>query len=107
MAWAAAAGIGSYGVYYLVTTRDGAGRASTLLYLTPAATALWAVPMFGEPLRAAAVLGLLVSAVAVVLLRNAAGRRGVTSALATAPAGLTPSPIGKARNPAAARRVCR
>ena len=107
VAWAVAAGIGSYGVYYLVTTRDGAGRASTLLYLTPAATALWAVPMFGEPLRAAAVLGLLVSAVAVVLLRNAAGRRGVTSALATAPAGLTPSPIGKARNPAAARRVCR
>jgi len=43
--------------------------------------------MFGEPLRAAAVLGLLISAVAVVLLRNAAGRRSVTSALATAPAG--------------------
>jgi drug/metabolite transporter (DMT)-like permease len=90
VAWAAAAGIGSYGVYYLVTTRDGAGRASTLLYLTPAATALWAVPMFGEPLRAAAVLGLLISAVAVVLLRNAAARRGVArgpDALAAAPAG--------------------
>ena len=44
----------------------------------------------GEPLRAAAVLGLLISAVAVVLLRNAAARRGVArgpDALAAAPAG--------------------
>jgi drug/metabolite transporter (DMT)-like permease len=36
VAWAVAAGIGSYGLYYLVTARDGAARASTLLYLTPA-----------------------------------------------------------------------
>jgi len=70
VAWAVAAGIGSYGVYYLVTTRDGAGRASTLLYLTPAATALWAAPMLGQPLGTATVLGLLVSAPAVVLLRT-------------------------------------
>jgi len=41
-----------------------------MLYLTPAATALWAVPMFGAPLRAGAVLGLLISAMAVVLLRT-------------------------------------
>ena len=53
MAWAAASGIGSYGLYYLVTTRDGATRASTLLYLTPGATAVWAALMFGQPLRAA------------------------------------------------------
>jgi drug/metabolite transporter (DMT)-like permease len=71
-AWAALAGIGSYGLYYLVTTRDGAGRASTLLYLTPAATALWATLMFAQPLRPTAVIGLLVSAVAVLVL-NAAG----------------------------------
>ena len=70
VAWAVAAGIGSYSCYYLVTTRDGAGRASTLLYLTPAATALWAAPMLGQPLGAATVLGLLVSAPAVVLLRT-------------------------------------
>ena len=75
VAWAVAAGIGSYGVYYLVTTRDGAGRASTLLYLTPAATALWAVPMFGQPIRVTTVLGLLISAAAVVLLRTASARR--------------------------------
>jgi len=70
VAWGVAAGIGSYSCYYLVTTRDGAGRASTLLYLTPAATALWAAPMLGQPLGAATVLGLLVSAPAVVLLRT-------------------------------------
>lgn len=72
VAWAVAAGIGSYGSYYLVTTRDGAARASTLLYLTPAATALWAAPMFGQPLRGTTVLGLLISASAVLLLRTAA-----------------------------------
>lgn len=69
--WAALAGIGSYGFYYLVTTRDGAVRASTLLYLTPAATALWATVMFGQSLRPTAVIGLLVSAVAVVVFNTA------------------------------------
>lgn len=72
IAWAALAGIGSYGLYYLVTTRDGAARASTTLSLTPAATWLWAALMLGQPLRPTTVLGLLVSAVAVVVL-NAAG----------------------------------
>jgi len=69
------AGIGSYGLYYLVTTRDGAARASSMLYLTPAATALWAAAMFGQPLRPSAVLGLLVSAAAVVVLTVAGARR--------------------------------
>jgi drug/metabolite transporter (DMT)-like permease len=79
VAWATAAGIGSYGIYYLVTTRDGAARASTLLYLTPAATALWAIPMFGQPIRVATVLGLLISASAVVLLRAASTTRADAS----------------------------
>jgi drug/metabolite transporter (DMT)-like permease len=74
-AWAVVAGIGSYGLYYLVTTRDGAARASSMLYLTPAATALWAAAMFGQPLRPSAVLGLLVSAAAVVVLTVAGGAR--------------------------------
>jgi drug/metabolite transporter (DMT)-like permease len=79
-AWAALAGIGSYGLYYLVTTRDGAARASTLLYLTPAATALWARLMFAQPLRPAAVIGLLVSATAVLVL-DAAGTGRVSEPL--------------------------
>ncbi|GAB6903066.1 DMT family transporter [Kineosporia succinea] len=72
VAWAAAVGIGGFGFYYLVTERDGSARASTLLYLTPAATALWAVPMFGQPLRPVTLLGLAISASAVLLLRTAA-----------------------------------
>jgi drug/metabolite transporter (DMT)-like permease len=89
VAWAAASGIGSYGLYYRVTTRDGATRASTLLYLTPGATAVWAVLMFGQPLRVTAVLGLLISASAVVLLHNAATPvNGSPSADADGQAGL-------------------
>lgn len=71
----AVAGVSSYGLYYLITTRDGAARASTLLYLTPAITALWAALMFGQPLQATAVAGLLVSAVAVIVLNVAHTRR--------------------------------
>ncbi|WNV90729.1 DMT family transporter [Umezawaea sp. Da 62-37] len=65
--WAVLAGIGSYGAYYLVTTHDGAPRASTLLYITPAATALWATLMFAQPLRTTTIAGLLVSALAVAV----------------------------------------
>lgn len=85
-AWAALAGIGSYGLYYLVTTRDGAARASTMLYVTPAATALWAASMFGQPLRPATVLGLLVSAAAVVVFTAASTpRTGAPRATSTHP----------------------
>jgi drug/metabolite transporter (DMT)-like permease len=76
-AWAVLAGIGSYGLYYLITASDGAAHASTLLYLTPATTALWATLMFGLPLRLTAVLGLLVSGVAVVVLNAATSRRSL------------------------------
>ena len=49
---------------------------STLLYLTPAVTALWAALMFGQPVRPTTVAGLLVSAGAVALfLRTPTGRR--------------------------------
>jgi drug/metabolite transporter (DMT)-like permease len=74
-AWAVVAGIGSYGLYYLVTARDGAARASTVLYLTPAATTLWAALMFDQPLRLTAVVGLLVSTAAVVVFTAASRPR--------------------------------
>jgi drug/metabolite transporter (DMT)-like permease len=90
--WAAAAGIGSYGLYYLVTVRDGAARASTLLYLTPATTALWAAPLFGQPIRAATVGGLLISVSAVALLRTAAAQR-VTSPTAPPQRNDDPAPV--------------
>jgi len=74
VAWAVVAGVGSYGLYYFVTARDGAARASTLLYLTPGVTALWAAPMFGQPIRITTLAGLVISASAVVLLRSASLR---------------------------------
>jgi drug/metabolite transporter (DMT)-like permease len=70
VAWAVVAGLGSFGFYYLVIARDGAARASVLLYLTPAATAFWAVAMLGQPLRVVTVLGLVISASAVLLLHD-------------------------------------
>jgi drug/metabolite transporter (DMT)-like permease len=68
--WAVLAGTGGYGLYAVVTARDGAARASTLLYLTPAVTTLWAVPFFGRTLPALTLLGLGAGLVAVLLLRR-------------------------------------
>ncbi len=68
--WAVLAGLGSYACYYLVTARDGAARASSLLYLTPAVTALWAVPMLGHALTVPTGLGLALALGGVILLRE-------------------------------------
>ena len=39
---------GGYGTYLYVSRTQGATRASTLLYLTPPTTMLWAAVMFGD-----------------------------------------------------------
>ncbi|WP_369069905.1 DMT family transporter [Kineococcus terrestris] len=61
------AGIGGYGTYVAVVRRSGPARASTLLWLTPPVTALWAWAVFGDPLRPATLVGLAVCAAAVVV----------------------------------------
>nr|WP_276610638.1 DMT family transporter [Kineococcus siccus] len=99
VAWATAAGIGSYGAYYLVTARDGAARASTLLYLTPAVTALWAAAVLGQPLGVPAVLGLAVSACAVVLLRDPPGRAAVPREPRPAPRTRRPTAVAPGPRP--------
>lgn len=58
---------GGYGVYLLVLRRSGALRVSTLLYLTPPTTMLWAFVMFGEVPGVLAVPGVAVCAVGVAL----------------------------------------
>lgn len=79
------ASLGGYVMYVLVTRTQGATVVSTLLYLTPPTTMLWVFLMFGEPVTLVGVLGLLVSAVGVLLVLT--GRR----TLARAPAaGLIP-----------------
>jgi len=71
--WAAVAwtvvlsSFGGYGSYLLVLRQGGATRVSTLLYLTPPTTTLWAFWMFGERPGALAVAGMAVCAGGVYL----------------------------------------
>ena len=57
--------VGGYGSYLYVLGRSGPVVASAWLYLTPATAALWAWPMFGEPVTAGAAAGLSVAAAGV------------------------------------------
>ena len=78
-------GFGGYGSYLLVLRSGGAMRASTLLYLTPPVTALWAWAMFGDAPTPLALPGAVCAAVgaALVLGRSRRGR-------ARTPAGARP-----------------
>ena len=59
---------GGYGSYLVVLRRSGATRVSTLLFLTPPVTALWAFLMFGTVPGLLALPGAAVCAVAVSLV---------------------------------------
>ena len=59
---------GGYGSYLLVLRRSGATRVSTLLFLTPPTTALWAFLMFGTRPGLLALPGAAVCALAVWLV---------------------------------------
>jgi drug/metabolite transporter (DMT)-like permease len=61
------AGLGGYGLYWAVVRRSGPNTASSLLYLTPPATLVWAWLMFGDTLDGVAWLGLALTAVGVTL----------------------------------------
>ncbi len=67
------ASLGGYVMYLYVGRIRGATVVSTLLYLTPPTTMVWVLVMFGEPLTAAGVVGLAISAVGVALVLR--GRR--------------------------------
>ena len=56
------ASLGGYGIYVHVARTQGATVVSTLLYLTPPTTMVWAYLMFGTPLTLVAAAGLAVSA---------------------------------------------
>ncbi len=58
---------GGYGTYLYVSRTQGATRASTLLYLTPPTTMLWAAVMFGDRVPPAGLAGLALSAIGVVI----------------------------------------
>ncbi|MHA6626051.1 DMT family transporter [Pseudonocardia sichuanensis] len=58
---------GGYGAYLVVLRRTGAVRVSTLLYLTPPTTMVWALLMFGEVPGPLALPGIALCAVGVAL----------------------------------------
>ncbi|MGH3503222.1 MAG: DMT family transporter [Nocardioidaceae bacterium] len=72
--WAAVAWVvllstfGGYGLYLTVLRHQGATRVSTLLYLTPPSTTVWAFVMFGTAPTALAVVGFAVAGAAVWLV---------------------------------------
>jgi drug/metabolite transporter (DMT)-like permease len=86
---------GGYACYLHVLRTSGPVAVSAWLYLTPATAALWAWPMFGEPLSASAAAGFTVAAAGVAVVMRA--RR--TSAGAAAPSPGT-SPLSPRRSPA-------
>lgn len=65
---------GGYGCYLLALRTFGATRASTLLYLTPPTTMLWAWLMFGERVGWLGIAGMLACAGSVWLVLSANGR---------------------------------
>lgn len=56
---------GGYGMYLYVLRSSGPVVVSAWLYLTPAVAAIWAWPMFGEPLTVRAAVGFLIAAAGV------------------------------------------
>ncbi|HEY1488793.1 MAG TPA: EamA family transporter [Micromonosporaceae bacterium] len=68
------ASLGGYVLYIHVTHTLGATVVSTLLYLTPPVTMLWAFAMFGDPVTGLGLLGLVISGAGVFLTLR--GRRG-------------------------------
>lgn len=61
--------IGGYGLYWLCLQRSTATRVGSLIYLTPPVTMLWAWLMFGEPITLAAILGLAICLLGVLIAR--------------------------------------
>jgi drug/metabolite transporter (DMT)-like permease len=66
LAWSVLAlSIGSISLLFLLIRRGAASKVASLMYLTPATTALMAWLLFGEPLTPLMILGMAVSAVGV------------------------------------------
>ena len=66
---------GGYGVYLFVVRRSGPTRASTLLYLTPPTTMIWAYLMFGQVPGLLALPGVALTAVGVAMVLFPVDRR--------------------------------
>jgi drug/metabolite transporter (DMT)-like permease len=58
---------GGYGLYYLCLRKSSPARVSSVLYVSPPVTMIWAWAMFGEPLSWAMAIGLAVSLIGVII----------------------------------------
>jgi drug/metabolite transporter (DMT)-like permease len=71
LAWAVICStLGGYGFYYLCLMRSGTVRTSSLIYLTPPVTLVWAWAMFGQPMSIYTIIGLALCLVGVALARG-------------------------------------
>jgi drug/metabolite transporter (DMT)-like permease len=75
---------GGYALYWLNLQRGSVTRVSSLLYLTPPTTMVWALLMFGEPVHATTLAGMAVC-LAGVLLVQLRGRDQASAARSAAP----------------------
>jgi drug/metabolite transporter (DMT)-like permease len=75
LAWAIVfSTLGGYGLYYICLVRSNVVRTSSLIYLTPPVTLLWAWMMFGQPISFFTIIGFLLCLAGVYL---AGGERGL------------------------------
>ncbi len=78
LAWSIVAlSIGATSLLFLLIRRGAATRVASLMYLTPAVTAVMARILFGERLSAIMVLGIGLTALAVAIMVRAPGRHSV------------------------------
>jgi drug/metabolite transporter (DMT)-like permease len=75
LAWAIVfSTLGGYGLYYICLVRSNVVRTSSLIYLTPPVTLLWAWVMFRQPISLFTTIGFLLCLAGVYL---AGGERGL------------------------------
>ncbi len=71
IAWAVVfSTLGGYGLYYVCLNRSGAVRTTSLIYVTPGLTLVWAWVMFGQPMSLYTWVGLVLCLVGVYLARG-------------------------------------
>ncbi|MFN3506310.1 MAG: DMT family transporter [Allorhizobium sp.] len=65
---AVVATLGSWSLYYLALRRSSPARVTSVVYLSPPVTMIWAWVAFGEPLSVSMAVGLVVSLVGVIIV---------------------------------------
>lgn len=73
--WTGVSTIGGYGLYWLCLRRSTATRVTSVLYLSPPITLIWAWAMFGEPLSWQMASGMAISAIGIWLVMRAEARQ--------------------------------